>query len=145
MINWSDRWPFFTPEEIFSPDQLELFVNKGVCPYSFRSLDKLHDFRRFVDLPLMVNTPQHRRRGSRSLREVHEINLDTRAPAEEWGYSFHLWCAFDITCPILDTLDLYHKALEFKLWGGIGLYPNFIHCDDRDNLTGITTTWRVGA
>lgn len=139
-IIWRERWPDFKPEEIFSPEQTVL-LNKGIFPISFRSLDKLQDFRNFIGRPLAVNRLGHHARGARSTREVFNINRLTRGRDKGWEYSFHLWCAFDIDCPELDPLELFDEAVKFGLWGGVGLYDTFIHVDDRDDLRGELHTW----
>lgn len=131
---WADRWPDFKIEEILSPDQLSLFNRKGVFPYSFRALDKLQAFRRFVDKPFLINHMGLQRRGSRSMREVFSINSDTRGKDRAWEYSFHLWCAFDISVDGLSPMELFEKAIGFGQWGGVGLYNSFVHCDDRDHF-----------
>jgi len=140
LSKWADRWPHFRPEEVFSDAQL-LHLVRGVCPYSFRALDKLHDFRVFVGSPLICNSGAHRRRGARSISEVIQINKKTRGALSGEGYSFHLWCAFDLSSNHYSPDELYKKALDFKLWGGIGRYDTFIHVDDRDNLSGETALW----
>lgn len=136
MIQWSDRWPDFKPEELLSPTQLKLYEVKGVFPYSFRALDKLQAFRRFVGAPFLVNHEKLLRRGARSPREVFDINSETRGNDRAWEYSFHLWCAFDISVPGMPTIDLFAKALAFGQWGGVGIYNTFVHCDDRDYFVG---------
>lgn len=137
---WGKRWPHFQPHEVFSSDQLHLFESKGVCPYSFRAFDKLHQFRIFLRKPVIINIGSHRRRGARSMKEVLQLNLETRG-GDKWGYSFHLWCAFDISVLGMGSFELFYKALEFGMWGGVGLYDTFVHLDDRDNLDGKTVTW----
>ena len=144
-VDWKKRWPHFTQEELFSPDQLFLIKTKGVFPYSFRSLDKLHKFREFVEAPLIINNSGHKRRGARSMGEVYEINRETRGKLRGWEYSFHLWCAFDVSSTKLSSLELYHKALDFGQWGGIGLYDTFVHLDDRDSLSGSVALWDLRA
>jgi len=139
-FNWSERWPYFKPDEIFSDQQLALYM-RGIFPYSFRSLDRLHDFRVFVGHPLICNSGGMNRRGARSISEVIEINRKTRGSLAAHGYSFHLWCAFDLSCHALSPDELYEKAIAFQLWGGIGRYDTFVHVDDRDNMSGQPTLW----
>ncbi len=144
LTDWQKRWPNFRVEEILSPTQQQLFERKGVIPYSFRALDKLQEFRRFVDRPFLVNQgPLNgglRRRGARSLKEVYDINRETRGAARAWEYSFHLWCAFDISVPGMEPYELWEKARLFGKWGGIGLYNTFVHVDDRDYF-GMPAIW----
>lgn len=139
---WVERWPDFKPEEILGPDQLKLFESKGVFPYSFRSLDKLQLFRRFVDKPFLINHGELLSRGARSMTNVWAINSQTRGKDRAWEYSFHLWCAFDISVPGMNAKDLFNEAIEFGQWGGVGLYSNFVHCDDRDHF-GLPARWIV--
>lgn len=147
-VEWSKRWPDFKVEEVLSNDQLFLLDTKGVFPYSFRALDKLQAFRSFCDAPLQVNALGKRRRGSRSLHEIYEINRETRGKERGWDYSFHAWCAFDVSSTSISVPDLYRLAVSFVhgalgAWGGIGLYKTFIHVDDRDVLNGKQTIWKV--
>lgn len=142
-VDWLKRWPSFKIEEILSPDQLVLFHSKGVFPYSFKALDKLQEFRDFVGLPLLINHGGSTHRGARSMQDVFEINKRTRGQDKGWEYSFHLWCAFDVSPGDnnLSVQGLYNAAISFHKWGGIGRYDTFVHVDDRDNLSGITTLW----
>ena len=142
--SWLQRWPSFDIEEVLSPDQLVLFKTKGVFPYSFRAMDKLQEFRNYVGVPLLINHGGSTHRGARSMQDVYEINKRTRGLDRGWEYSFHLWCAFDLTPQDLKKLSiqgLYNAALSFNKWGGIGRYDTFVHVDDRDNLSGVTTLW----
>lgn len=129
---FKNRWPDFKIEEILGTDQLDLFKRKGVFPYSFRALDKLQCFREKVGKPFLINHGHMMRRGSRSMTEVWDINSQTRGRARAWEYSFHLWCAFDITALGISNEELYRMAVDFGSWGGVGLYNEFVHCDDRD-------------
>jgi hypothetical protein len=131
-MKFSDHWPNFKVEEVLSPTQLQLFERKGVFPYSFRALDKLQEFRTFVGLPFLINHGSLERRGARSMKDVFEINSQTRGRERAWEWSFHLWCAFDISVEGMSPMDLYEKAIDFGKWGGIGIYNTFVHVDDRD-------------
>ena len=138
---WHERWPHFQPAELLSPTQLTLFETKGVIPYSFRAIDKLEAFRGFLKTTVIVNHLGLHLRGARSLKEVFDTNTKTRGPSEEWGYSFHLWCAFDVNVPGLTPLEVKEAALRSRLWGGIGLYDTFTHIDDRDHIFGGPALW----
>lgn len=147
-VNWDSRFPDFRIEEILSPDQLVLFHTKHVFPYSLKALDKLQAFRKFVGSSLVVNKTGSFRRGARSMREVYEINRQTRSRERGWEYSFHLWCAFDVSSGSIPSSQLFEMAVDFKdeklgRWGGIGLYDTFVHVDDRDTLSGGATVWSV--
>lgn len=138
---WAIRWPSFRPQEILSTTQLKLFEERGVIVYSFRALDKLEIFRKRIAVPLLINHGDLHLRGARSLKEVFETNSATRGADEKWGYSFHLWCAFDISSPQLTPIQLRQEAIESKLWGGIGLYDSFVHIDDRDHFGDTPALW----
>lgn len=140
-IDWSKRWPHFTQEELFSPDQLSLIKTKGVFPYSFRALDKLHQFRESLGVSLLINGGKYKRRGGRSMADVYEINEATRGKGRGMEYSFHLWCAFDVSSPEMQPEQVFRRACDSKLWGGVGLYDSFVHLDDRDSLSGRITVW----
>lgn len=132
---FSTRWPAFKIEEILGPDQLDLFKRKGVFPYSFRALDKLQAFRESFGMPFIINHGDQMLRGARSMTNVWAINAQTRGKPRAWEYSFHLWCAFDISVNGIAPEQLYKAALNFGQWGGVGLYNTFVHCDDRDYFT----------
>lgn len=143
-VDWAKRWPDFKVEEILSPDQLSLLRTKKVFPYSFASMDTLQEFRNFIGKPFLINHGTLLRRGARSMNEAYDINLTTRGKqnrARAWEYSFHLWCAFDITVEGMSSLELFTLAIQFGKWGAIGLYDSFIHCDNRDSLSGEIVTW----
>lgn len=143
---WIARWPHFKPEEILSDDQLTLLTLHGVMPYSFRALDKLEQFRNQIvnttksDAVFIVNYGESKRRGARSLWDAYEVNRQQKGESKKWAYTFHLWCAFDLTVPEMTTKELFDLALKSKLWGGIGLYNTWVHVDDRDHF-GDVTTW----
>lgn len=138
---WAERWPHFKPEEILSTEQLTLFKTKGTIAYSFRSLDKLCDFRNFLGKPILVNHAGLTRRGARSIRDAIATNRATRGSTGEFGYTFHLWCAFDCSVAGMHSDDLYYEAKRFGCWGGIGVYDTFVHVDDRDTFDKIPITW----
>lgn len=136
------RWPSFSIEEIFSPDQIDLITTKAVFPYSFKALDTLEKFRQELDIPLRVNRPSSQllRRGARSTKENFEIQKVTKHN-DGWSYSFHLWCAFDVDSPALGPLSIYNKAIESGLWSGIGIYDTWVHLDTRDLIYGVPIRW----
>lgn len=140
-IYWAKRWRSFKPEEVLSTEQVQLLYKKGVMSYSFRALDKLQKFRDLLDVPLVVNIGQQQMRGARSIREVYHVNKNTRPAGQEWGYSFHLWCAFDVYSPQLKPMEIFERAVRSGLWKGIGIYQTFVHLDDRDSFSDIPTTW----
>ena len=134
MIKWSDRWPDFKIEEVLSPIQLKMVQEKKQFPYPFEALDTLQEFRNFIGMPFLINHGELQRRGARSMQEAYDINLATRGkqnPARAWEYSFHLWCAFDISVNGMTSKELFLKALVFGKFGGVGLYDTFVHCDCR--------------
>jgi hypothetical protein len=137
---WEERWPDFKPDEILSPRALYLLTQKGVFPFSFRALDKLQAFRAFVGSPLLVNHHTHKRRGVRTVLDLTELNEDLNR--DRYMYSFHLWCAFDLSSTVLNPHELYEYAVDFDQWGGIGRYSWGVHVDDRDSF-GDVATWSV--
>lgn len=140
LSEWSKRWPSFHVEELLSEQQLLLLTKKGVFPYSFRSLDKLQKFRDLVGSPFIINKSGQNRRGARSIDEVIAVNKTIRG-VSPYSYSFHLWCAFDISSATHSPWELREKALASKLWGGIGIYDTWLHCDDRDFFGDTPTLW----
>lgn len=143
-INWVDRWPHFSVEEILSAEQLTLYMTRGVFPYSFRALDKLEQFRVDLGEPLIINGSHGGRRGARSIADVIAVNKEVRGVSPH-AYSFHLWCAFDVSSPKLSPREIQQFALKWKSkyggWGGIGLYDTWVHLDDRDSISGAVALW----
>lgn len=141
---WARRWPSFRPEEILSVEQLAQYRQRSVYTFSFRALDKLQAFRDSLGVALHVNASGMSRRGARSIKEVIDINKTVRG-STPYAYSFHLWCAFDVSSPQLSPLEIQKKALAFNStfgkWGGIGLYDTWVHLDDRDTLEPHVALW----
>lgn len=129
---WVNRWPNFSPEEVLSSDQLAL-CERGVFPFSFTFMDNLQAFRDLVG-PLLVNHAGMTRRGFRSPGDLAGIYEDAR-------YSFHLWCACDVSSSKYEPVELFYKALEFRRFKGLGLYPTFLHLDGRDSFWDTETVW----
>lgn len=141
MIEWAKRWPSFKPDEVLSPDQRKLLQEKKVLALSEHALDTLQEFRHYLGEPIKINHAGLTKRGARSLKEVYEVNRETRGKERGWEWSFHLWCAFDISCDEIPPDELYTQAFQFGKWGGIGLYNTFVHVDTRCKITGQITTW----
>jgi len=131
------RWPNFKPEEILSPDMIELWEKKGVFPYSFCALDGLQFLRRDLGKPIIVNHSADCRRGARSIPEA--VSLINEAKAQR--YSFHLWCAFDISVVGMTSVQLYEAIVKSAFFFGIGVYDTFIHIDDRDVVDNKIVVW----
>lgn len=94
-------------------------------------LDKLQDFRSFLDREFLVNHGSLRLRGWRSLRENEKIG----------GKLFHPFgVAADITVIGMDSEAVFRAAKEFG-FHGVGLYDTFVHVDMRPRLNDEVVTW----
>lgn len=126
IYTWRDISPFFSPEEILSPDTLSHPHLIDVA-----SLYQLNEFRKFIDRPLFINHRGLRLRGLRSARE--QLSLKDQGGAFN---SQHVQGkAFDISCYDLDFTVFVRKARTF--WPFTKSYPtmNFVHCDNRNLIT----------
>lgn len=113
----SDYWPWknFTPQEIRCKCCGELYIDDDL-------MYRLQILRKAVSLPLHINSG-HRCR-------LHNQRVGG-AP-----YSQHKALAVDISLQnILDSVELYHKALQVGFLG-IGLAGSFIHLDMRRKIDG---------
>ena len=131
------HWEFFTPEEVLSPDGMELYNRFGVCAVSPRLLEKLTKLRQLVDRPLLINNGELRLRGYRSYAENQS--------AEGRKHSMHmLGLAADVSVSGMSVQDIA-KAAEECGFTGLGKYPtkNFVHCDVRYNVNGGVTRWTL--
>lgn len=119
------EWQFkhFKPEELLSPDGLKQLA-QNIMPLRSEAVQDLEVFRVFINRPILVNHGHLGLRGYRSPKENDSIYGDNRP-------SFHIaGCAFDISCPGMDTEELYKWANSFG-WKGIGKYSTFVHVDMR--------------
>lgn len=132
--SWAGRFPHFTPEEVISPMGMRAFES-GIIVVNFEALEYLHQFRQFVNKPLLVNHGEYQRRGTRTYKENLAVGGE--------DFSYHLLgAAFDITCPAITVSELAELAQAFG-WTGIGIYSakNFVHCDKRPKFNGEPTIW----
>ena len=126
---------YFTPDELLSPDGLKLF-NRGIMPLSEAAIHLLEKIREHYNTAFYVNHGWLKLRGFRSPAENFSIYGKHK-------YTFHYWCAFDVTQDKLTAEEFYwdlrRKKERFHI-GGLGLYKssNFIHIDFRD---GHFATW----
>ena len=114
----------FDKPEVLSPAGLDL-LERGIIPQSPEAVLKLDVFRDFIGLPLFCNIGIHVLRGFRHPEEQAKIYKYHK-------YTFHFWCAFDISSPKLDAEDLFNEAVKFG-WKGVYLDVdrNFVHVDYR--------------
>ena len=129
------RFKYFEPHELLSPDGMALYA-RGVLPIDANAILKLEKIRGDFNTPFFVNHGWLQLRGFRSPRENFSIYKDNR-------YSFHFWCAFDVTQDKFSPKDFFdllrNKKEEYGI-GGLGLYEssNFVHIDFRK---GNFATW----
>ena len=140
-MDWHLISPFFSRLEVFSPETIE----HGQHLIDVAALNKLNEFRRWLDKSLTCNNAYHGRRGVRSPAEQLAIEKEyTGLPHTKVAQlSMHV-CgkAFDLSCSELSPAELADKALTFG-WSGIGIYPTFVHVDMRTLWTPGSITWKV--
>ena len=120
-----DDLKHFRATELLSLDGLTL-LKRGITAQSMDALIKLDNFRSHLNTEFNCNHNGLHLRGFRSPSENSTLyNGNNR-------YSFHFWCAFDITTPNLNIWDLFQAAIDFE-WGGVYIYEvhNFVHMDNR--------------
>lgn len=127
MVFWKEHSPFFTPDEIYSPDTIKY-------PYlvDIQALIKLNLLRSEVDFKLWVNRGKNKRRGVRSAREQMALVKEVGAAL----FSMHVrGGAFDIT-PEKGTLQELAEAAKKCGFRFTKIYEssNFVHCDDRQEV-----------
>lgn len=115
-------WPlkYFQPQELLSPDTI-------TAPWllDMESAQKLDDFRAWINVRLICNFGNHRRRGVRSTREHYELMIHGAGAT----LSMHLTGkAFDIHSPDITVAELYRLAIQYD-WPFVKLYPTWIHVD----------------
>lgn len=129
---WDNLYPHFAPEEFFSPEGLTLF-NKNIIPCDLSILHELEDLRARLnranilddEITITINKGSHRLRGYVTPREF----LEDRPKEEGQIFSYHLWCAADISSNVpLDVVFSFAHVCKFK---GIIKYPWGFHLDMR--------------
>ena len=135
---WVEYWPhispFFSPDEVLSPDGLNVFHRSNQLVIDIGSLLMLNGFRQFLKTPIRVNSKVNLHRGYRS----HDENAAIKGAAR---FSFHLLGkAFDISCAGVDCETIYEEAQNFG-WKGVGIYDTWVHVDNRPSPDGHATLW----
>jgi uncharacterized protein YcbK (DUF882 family) len=118
---WQSRWPDFKPEEILSPDSIARYPHK-LCPHS---LDTLQTFRRLLGVKLVINF------GSSRLRGVRTVDENSRIPGSAHESMHICGRAFDVSSPDMTPREIFSRAIDSGLWGGIKLYGQWVHLDTR--------------
>jgi len=142
---WDDWAPHFAPEEFLSPEGRILF-HRNIIPFDPVVLNALEIFR------ILLN--HNRMEGFIPMEEDKEItlvinsnflnggnkNLRGFVTPYEWYaqrtkkpgqlYSYHLWCAADVSSPEVNSEILFHYA-KLTPFQGIIKYPWGVHLDMR--------------
>ena len=125
--DWTTVSPFFSPQEVMSPDILKNKAAWGMLDYD--ALLFLNQFRAALGKRLLINHGNLHLRGVRSVAEQIKVQR-LYGGAEN---SQHVaGRAFDISSPDM-TLPQLAQACEKFGWSAIGIYPskNFVHVDRR--------------
>lgn len=119
------RWRDFTPEQVLSPDGLEIFKRRNVFKLQAFAMDFLQDYRLVVDLPFLCNHAGQRRRGWRSTRENGLVGGVPDSPHMQG-------IAFDLNCRELKLQEFFIKSIKYG-WSCVIIYPTkqFLHHDQR--------------
>lgn len=123
---WSSLSPYFTPEEIFSPDTIRTPHMLDVS-----AIIALNDGRHELGIPILVNFNGLRLRGVRSARE--QISLKEAGGAENsqhvQGKAFD--CSFDLNKISYERFESVMRSCGFNFFK---VYPDkgFIHMDHRN-------------
>lgn len=123
---------YFEPEELLSKSGMDLF-RKGLMVIDWDFLGELVAFREKMDVPFIVNSGDHHRRGWRSSAE-NLIPPCTGKPYHPMGV------AADITPKGMDILEFAAEAQYFG-FHGVGVYNTFVHVDLRPRIGDRTFTW----
>ena len=130
---FSERWPNFTPYEVFSP----VTISKHVHFLDMPSMDALQDFRRFLDVPFLINHANLRYRGICCFEEHLKV------PGRAFNSMHYVGKAFDVTPRHMALEDFFTAALNSGYFGGVGLYRSWVHLDTRFRLPGSEpVTWK---
>lgn len=110
----------FTVAEFRSHD------GEPVPPRSYRALHRLCEF--YLEPLRGKFGPVHVTSGHRSVRHNAEVG---GAPRSQHVYGMHGWgVAADVTCQLGTPRDWY-AFLDQLHAGGLGLYPSWVHVDNR--------------
>jgi len=134
---WDYRFPHFEPREYLSPGGMDLF-KKNIIPFDTGILDTVEVLRTTLnvdrveltgedyDIPLIINQRTHQLRGFVTPEEW----VYGRTKEKGQSYSYHLWCAADVSSPSVEpeVLFRYANLLKFR---GIILYDWGLHLDLR--------------
>lgn len=126
------EWEYFEPEELLSPQGLLQFKT-GNLLLQHSAINKLHEFRKLINRPFLINHAGLKYRGYRSPAENQRLGGAL--------FSRHVQgIAFDITPVNMKLKQFRDLAIDFG-WGGVGYYPknNFVHVDDRTIIESIIT------
>ena len=124
-IRWQDISPWFSLEEILSPET----IHTPHC-IDIPSLILLNELRKYVDAPILVNHGESKKRGVRSSAEQLDL-VKTHGAAPN---SMHpAGKAFDITIPSM-TLEQTAEAARDIGFTFTKIYQkaNFVHIDNRN-------------
>ncbi len=121
--SWQEVSPYFTKEEIFSPDTIKI-----MSPLNLDALKRLNAMREFLGTSILVNHGPNKLRGVRSIRE--QLSLVETNNASQ--LSMHVaGMAFDISSPKADLQVLLELAIAFS-FSTVIAYDTFIHIDTRN-------------
>lgn len=129
------RWHYFAPREVLSPHGIK-YLKRGNLKLQGILLDALDVYRSELGVPLYCNHENLVFRGWRSQKENRTVEKVTDSPHIQG-------IAVDLSCYQMNLFDFLIKAIRFKHWRGIGIYPhkNFIHHDIRTVLRDIIIVW----
>jgi hypothetical protein len=137
--DWDHYFPHFAPEEYLSPGGIHLFKNKNIVPFDPVIMLNVESMRfnlnyareeGFIlsdkEITLLINHDGLKLRGF-----VTPEEWKRRDKEEGQTYSFHLWCAADISSPEVSPYTLFHHAKLHMSFMGIIQYDWGIHVDMR--------------
>jgi hypothetical protein len=138
VTEWDTYFPHFAPEEMLSPGGMQLF-KKNIIPFDPVVLLKVEqlraDLNRAVqqsaieakeEIKIIINHGSDNLRGYVTPAEwIHK-----RHKKEGQSFSYHLWCAADISSPQVPPRTLFQFAKMIPFWGCIG-YSWGVHVDMR--------------
>jgi hypothetical protein len=126
VTEWDSLFPHFAPEEYFSPQGLHLFFHKNIVPCDPLIVHCLESLRKNLneaqklgviecdkEVTIQVNHGSKRLRGFVTPNEWYEHR--EKEPGQL--YSFHLWCAADISSPEVSPEVLFQHAIKKDIYG----------------------------